>query len=142
MKSAPDAKSPDGNTGQRIDSWLWTSRFFKSRKLANEAVTGGHIWLNGQRCKPARQVKPGDELRIRKSAQEYVVVITGLSGKRLSAPLAAGLYLETDASVRAREEKSALMRAQRQGLKLDRRRPGKRDREKMMRIKNQIPDWD
>jgi ribosome-associated heat shock protein Hsp15 len=142
MKSASGDARSDTTDTQRIDSWLWTSRFFRSRKLANEAVAGGHVWLNGQRCKPARAVKPGDELRIRRSAQEYVVIITGLSGKRLGAALAADLYRETDAGRAAREEREALMKAQRQGLRHARRRPGKRDRERMLRVKHQIPDWD
>lgn len=142
MKSRTVEPGSGDGAGQRIDAWLWTSRFFKSRKLANDSVSGGHVWLNGQRCKPARQVRPGDELRIRKFAQEFVVVVTGLSDKRLAAPLAAGLYRETDDSIRAREEKTALMRAQRQGLRHDHRRPGKRDREKMLRVKHQLPDWD
>ncbi len=142
MKSNRDTQSSDSNNGQRIDAWLWSSRFFKSRKLANEAVSGGHVWLNGQRCKPARQVKAGDELRIRKFTQEFIIIVLGLSDKRLSAPLAAELYCETESSIESREEKTALMRAQRQGLRHDHRRPGKRDREKMLRVKHQIPDWD
>ena len=142
MKSASGDGRTEFSETQRLDSWLWSSRFFKSRKLANEAVAGGHVWLNGQRCKPARPVRPGDELRIRRAAREYVVIITGLSSKRLGAPLAADLYRETDASRAAREKHEALMKAQSLGIRHDRRRPGKRDRQHMVRVKHQSPGWD
>lgn len=80
-------------------------------------------------------------LRIRRFPLEYIVEVTGLSEKRLSAALAAGLYCETADSEAARNAKSQLMRDQRAGLRYDRRRPGKRDRDKMLKIKNQQPDW-
>ena len=142
MKSADGALSVAERGGQRIDTWLWASRFFRSRKLANEAVRGGHVWLNGQRCKPARMVSPGDRLRVRRLSQEFTVVVTGLSPKRLGAPLAAGLYRETEASLEARENKAALTKAQRQGILHDHHRPSKRDRVRMLRVKHQLPDWD
>ncbi len=142
MKSADDALSVSERSGQRIDTWLWVSRFFRSRKLANEAVRGGHVWLNGQRCKPARMVVPGDRLRIRRISLEFTIVVTGLSARRLGAPLAAGLYRETEASLEARQNRAALMKAQRQGILHDHHRPSKRDRVKMLRVKHQVPDWD
>ena len=142
MKSATCDNQSKCSTVQRLDSWLWASRFFRSRKLANEAVVGGNVWLNGKRCKPARPVKPGDELRIRRASQEFIVIITELSVRRLGAKPAAELYRETESSKAAREQRDALMKAERLGLRLDRKRPGKRDREKMLRIKHQTPEWE
>lgn len=127
--------------GQRLDIWLWASRFHKSRKLATEAIKGGHVSVNGKRAKPSRQVSVGDRLRIRRFPQEFTVHITGLSLKRLSAPLAAELYRETDQSLAARQQKQQLMRDQRAGLRYDRRKPGKRDRKKMLKVKQQLPEW-
>ena len=49
----------------RIDKWLWAARFFKTRSLAAKAVDGGKVTLNGERAKPAKELKPGDELAIR-----------------------------------------------------------------------------
>ncbi len=49
----------------RIDKWLWAARFFKTRSLAAKAVDGGKVRLNGAPAKPARAIKPGDELAIR-----------------------------------------------------------------------------
>ncbi len=143
MKTNPQSTwpRPDGNT-QRIDTWLWVSRFFKTRRLANEAVLGGHVWLNGQRCKPAKAVQPGDRLRIRRAAQEFTVVIAGLSPKRLGAALAADLYRETPASQAAREEQAMYRKAQRHGVQYDSRRPGPRARDTLRRIKHQRPEQD
>ena len=43
----------------RIDKWLWAARFFKTRSLAAQAVSGGHVALNGNKVKPARVVQVG-----------------------------------------------------------------------------------
>jgi len=51
---------------QRLDKWLWAARFFKTRALAAEAVSGGKVHLNGNRVKPARVVKAGDQLSVTK----------------------------------------------------------------------------
>jgi ribosome-associated heat shock protein Hsp15 len=87
----------------RIDKWLWAARFFKTRSLAAQAVSGGKVQLNGQRVKPARTVKPGDELEIHKSGFEYQVHIVGVSERRGPAVVAQTLYQESEQSVRRRE---------------------------------------
>ena len=43
----------------RVDKWLWAARFFKTRSLAAEAVSGGKIQINGERAKPSRVVRSG-----------------------------------------------------------------------------------
>ncbi len=49
----------------RIDKWLWAARFYKTRSLASVAVEGGKVQVNGDRVKPAKTVRPGDEVRVR-----------------------------------------------------------------------------
>jgi len=88
----------------RIDKWLWAARFFKTRSVAAQAVTGGKVHVNGARIKPARMVQPGDELRIRRGELEFIVIVQGLSGKRRPAKEAQLLYKETEFSVQQREE--------------------------------------
>ena len=76
----------------RLDKWLWAARFFKTRRLAVEAIEGGRVSVNGERAKPAKEVKLGDELSIRRPPFEHRIVVRGLALQRGSAPHAARLY--------------------------------------------------
>ena len=88
----------------RIDKWLWAARFFKTRSMAAQAVSGGKVHVNGARVKPARAVLVGDEFRIRRGEVEFIVIVQGISGKRRPAKEAQLLYEETEASRLQREE--------------------------------------
>jgi len=85
----------------RLDKWLWAARFFKTRTLAVEAIAGGRVSVNGDRAKPAKELKVGDALAIRRAPFEHAIVVKALSDKRGSAAIAATLYDET-AESRAR----------------------------------------
>lgn len=87
----------------RIDKWLWAARFFKTRSMAAQAVSGGKVHLNKTRIKPARTVQPGDELWIRRGEAEFVVIVQAISDKRRPAKEARLLYEETETSVQQRE---------------------------------------
>ena len=82
----------------RLDKWLWAARFFKTRTLAVEAITGGRVSVNEDRAKPAKEVKVGDKVAIRRPPFEHVVVVKALSDKRGSATVAAALFEETEES--------------------------------------------
>ena len=88
----------------RIDKWLWAARFFKTRSMAAQAVSGGKVHVNGARVKPARAVLVGDEFRIRRGEVEFIVIVQGISGKRRPAKEAQLLYEETETSILQREE--------------------------------------
>ena len=86
----------------RLDKWLWAARFFKTRALASEAVTGGKVHLAGHRIKPSRKVKINDCFEIQCGYERYQVIVTDVSDRRGSASFAQTLYRETDASIKKR----------------------------------------
>jgi len=86
----------------RLDKWLWAARFYKTRALAGEAVTGGKVHLSGQRVKPSRSVKIGDCFEVHRGYERYQVIVTDLSERRGSASAAQTLYRETEASIEKR----------------------------------------
>jgi ribosome-associated heat shock protein Hsp15 len=90
--------------GLRIDKGLWCARFFKSRAQATAAVAGGLVHVNGERVKPSRAVHVDDRIEITRDEQRFEVVIRGLPGRRGPAPEARTHYVETEASVAAREQ--------------------------------------
>ncbi len=87
-----------------MDKWLWAARFFKTRSAATDAVAGGHVQVGGERVKPAKEVRVGDTLDIRRGEVRWTVVVTGLAERRGSAAAAAELYDETAGSLAAREQ--------------------------------------
>src|SRR3954467_4494737 len=87
----------------RLDKWLWAARFFKTRSLATEAVNGGKVELNGLRPKPSKDVKVGDQLRIRVGPFVHELTVRALGERRGPAAAAALLFEETPESIAARE---------------------------------------
>src|SRR5262249_55783969 len=96
----------------RIDKWLWAARFFKTRSLAQTAIAGGKVKLNGERVKPGRETGPGDRLAIRIGELEWTVVVKALTAQRGSAAVARTLYEEDEASSALRAAQIADRRAQ------------------------------
>jgi ribosome-associated heat shock protein Hsp15 len=120
---------------QRIDTWLWAARFFKTRSLSCKAIDAGHVKWNGSTVKPAREVKVGDTLEIRSGEQVFEVTIKALHALRRPAPEARTMYEESEASFAARA-KAADMRKLSPTPGADiRGRPTKRDRRQLTRIK-------
>jgi ribosome-associated heat shock protein Hsp15 len=95
---------PTSAAGARLDLWLWTSRQFRTRGIAVDAIAIGRIELNGVRAKPAKLVRAGDIITIRRPPYEHEIIVRALSPKRVSAKLAQGLYDETPRSITAREQ--------------------------------------
>lgn len=131
-----------GNTADatdkvRLDKWLWAARFFKTRSLASEAISGGKVHVNETRVKPARAIRVGETLRVRRGYDEYVVVVTGLSGRRVSAKQAALLYEETPESQLKRTALAEQRKQHALGTPHPGHRPSKRDRRHIVRFTNQ-----
>lgn len=119
----------------RLDKWLWAARFFKTRSLAMEAITGGKVHLNGARTKPAREIRKGDRLDIRRGPYEWTVVVRGLAVRRGPAHDAALLYEETEESKQNREKAAAEIRAQQWRRPHTGTRPSKKDRRDLNRFR-------
>jgi ribosome-associated heat shock protein Hsp15 len=88
----------------RIDKFLWAARFFKTRQLAIDAVNAGRIHVNDERVKPAKTIKVGDQILVRKPPYDWVIMVRALAEKRGNADFAATLYDETAASVVMRND--------------------------------------
>lgn len=116
----------------RIDKWLWSARFFKTRTLAVEEIGKGRVEVNGQEAKPAREVKVGDTVAVRRESLTRTVVVKGLSTMRGPAPVAQQLYEETPESLKAREEAARQRKFAREpALSIEHGRPTKRGRREL-----------
>ena len=119
----------------RIDKWLWAARFFKTRALAARACELGRVQSNSQDAKPAREVRAGDQLRVKNEGGEFQVEVLALSEMRGPAAVAQTLYRETEDSREMRlklaEERKAMPRFEtfREG------KPSKRDRREIDRVR-------
>lgn len=117
--------------GVRLDKWLWAARFAKTRSAATELVLGGHVHVGGERAKPAKELRPGDVLEIRRAGLRWTVTVLALAERRGSASAAAGLYEETEESKSAREQQQLERRLARPvGSDLG-ARPTKQDRRRL-----------
>lgn len=116
----------------RIDKWLWAARFYKTRSLATEEIDKGRVAINGQEVKPAREVKPGDTVSLRREGQTRTVVVKGVSAVRGPARVAQELYEETPESLQARERAAEQRRFAREpALSIEHGRPTKRGRREL-----------
>jgi len=115
----------------RLDKWLWASRFFKTRKNASEAISGGKIHLNGVRVKPARSVKRGDELDITRDGFKYHIKVLDLNDKRRPAKEAQQLYEEDESSIQSREQEREIRKLNSASVHQSDKKPNKKERRQM-----------
>ncbi|MFZ4791461.1 MAG: RNA-binding S4 domain-containing protein [Candidatus Competibacteraceae bacterium] len=118
----------------RLDKWLWAARFFKTRALAAEAVTGGKVHVDDRRVKPAHAVRLGEMLRIQRGSEEYRVAVKALSNQRGPAKHTILRYEETSASRQQREELREQRRLQFPDVAQSAARPTKQDRRRIIQF--------
>jgi len=128
----PAEKSPPDR--MRLDKWLWAARFFKTRSLATQAIDNGRVKLNGDRVKPAREVKPGDRLDLHAGDVDWTLTVRALSMQRGPAPVAQLLYEEDPASQARRQKQMAERKQSVSPAEPIKGRPTKRDRRQIHRF--------
>jgi ribosome-associated heat shock protein Hsp15 len=129
---------PDDIQKMRLDKWLWAARFYKTRQLAVEAISGGHVHLQGQRTKPGREVQVGSRLQLTKAGLEWDIEILKLPKQRRPAAEASTFYTEDAASRARRESLIAQQRFERAAApRQPSPKPSKRDRRLIHRFKQQ-----
>ena len=119
----------------RIDKWLWTSRFFKTRSLATEAVNGGRVHLNGHRVKAGRLVKVGNALSIQRSSVLFEIIVLGISQTRRPAKEACLLYEESEQSRLKREQDHEIKKLASATRPVPKRKPDKPERWQLRNFK-------
>ena len=132
MPESPREAGPGLRTAPatvRIDRWLWAARFFKTRSSAAAAVSGGKVHFNGQRTKPAKAVRAGDRLDVRRGDIRWEVTVLGTAERRGPAREARTLYEELPESVERRVREREERRERR--LAAGAGRPTKRDRRRL-----------
>ena len=121
----------------RLDKWLWAARFYKTRALAKAAIESGKVHCRGERCKPSKEPRLGDELQIRVGLEERTVEVKALSVVRRGAPEAQLLYQETAQSVKKREEMAWARKNNALSMPHPDRRPNKKERRDLLKFKHQ-----
>lgn len=130
----------------RIDKWLWAVRIFKTRTIATEACKKGRVTIGAAPAdvvaKPARTVRVGDVVNVRKSPVTYSFRVLALTENRLGAKLVPE-YMD---NITPREQLDLLEVVKISGF-IDRRkglgRPTKREGRELARFTDDISDgWD
>ena len=127
-------------SGVRLDKWLWAARFFKTRRLARDAVDGGKIHIDGVKAKPSKIITPGLEIEISRGQVDMVVIVRNVREDRRPASEAQLLYEETAESIKKRETERDLNRFSREGFQPADHRPNKRERRQMTKLKGIFND--
>ncbi len=125
----------NSNTSIRLDKWLWTARFYKTRRLATDAINGGKIHVNGQRTKPGKDVKIGTKIKISKDRFNWDITVAGINTQRRPAKEAILLYEETEESHAQRQELVLKIREEKHFYADNKTKPNKKERRLIHRFK-------
>jgi ribosome-associated heat shock protein Hsp15 len=119
----------------RIDKWLWSTRFYKTRALAKKHVESGKVKLDGQKVKPSRAVNIGDNWLIRKGDFSWDIEVLKLIEKRVAAKISVTCYEETPESIKAREDVITESKMTFQSTPRPAKHPDKKSRRELIKIK-------
>jgi ribosome-associated heat shock protein Hsp15 len=111
----------------RIDKFLWSTRYFKTRNIATTACKKGHAKINGQTAKPGREVYPMDEVVVRKNQIDYKFTVLDIPASRVGAKL-VDIYRKDTTPKEAFEHNELLQYSKDYYRKKGIGRPTKKDR--------------
>ena len=120
-----------GSDSLRIDRWLFFCRFFKTRGKATNAVSGGHVRLNGERAAPGARVQAGDRIELVRDRLPWSFEVVSVPSRRGPAQEARACYVEDEDVVQQRELKVAALKQDRMLMPRTSGRPDKRTRRKL-----------
>mgnify|MGYP000990006213 FL=1 len=111
----------------RIDSFLWSVRLFKTRSKASEACKKNRILINGSEAKPAKEVRKGDNILIKKGGVKFEYKVLEVLSKRVGAKLVPDYLIETT-SIEEKEKLKLQQLVQKTYRDKGAGRPTKKDR--------------
>ena len=71
----------------RIDKYLWSVRYYKTRSIATQACKKGQVKVNGAVVKASRDVYATDKIELRKGQIIYQLTVNDLPPNRVGAKL-------------------------------------------------------
>ena len=111
----------------RVDKFLWSVRYFKTRSIATNACKQGKVKMNGSNMKPSKEVFPGDKLLVRKNQIDYQLEVLDLPASRVGAKLVS-IYIQDHTPKEAFEKLDLLKYSKEYYRKKGTGRPTKKDR--------------
>jgi len=71
----------------RVDKYLWSVRLYKTRSLATKECKQNHVIVNEELVKPSRELKPNDEIILKKGPIFYSYQVLDFPKSRVGAKL-------------------------------------------------------
>jgi ribosome-associated heat shock protein Hsp15 len=111
----------------RIDKYLWSVRYYKTRSIATQACKKGHVKVNGSVVKASREIYATDKIELRKGQVNYQLIVNDLPPNRVGAKL-VDIYRTDTTPKEAFEAKEMLKYSKDYYRKKGTGRPTKKDR--------------
>ncbi|MDW9382354.1 RNA-binding S4 domain-containing protein [Chryseobacterium sp. JV558] len=130
----------------RIDKFLWSIRFYKTRSVAAEEIKKNRVSIGTSAVKSSKEVKEGDVIKIRKNQIDYKIKVIQIPKSRIGAKLVS-LHIQ-DVTDKEQYELLILRKASQDYYRnKGEGRPTKKDRRDMddyvgNDIASDFTDWD
>ena len=111
----------------RIDKYLWSVRYYKTRSIATQACKKGAVRINDAAVKPSRDVYPGDNVTLRKNQINYSLRVIEVPKSRVG-PKIVDLYRVDTTPKEAFQQQELLKYSKEYYRKRGMGRPTKKDR--------------